>query len=262
MTDDQENVGEMLGGVVRIPDERPEGEHLADRPESWVQVGIDVGKSNDPTVCVIDNPVQQWVGEVSHAGHVEPWNDCTGRCVPESRTRHDIRGVVTLPLGMPYPEQARRIVDLAASMLERPGISRVFAVVDSTGVGASLVDAIREELASRSMTSVQVNALVIGSGEPEQAKGDLHSTKSWAAAAALMTRLKTKAQSGRLRIAETPETVRLLDEILTLEFEVTGLGTLRFGAAGGRHDDRVYALALATVWEEPRTLTIGPQIRE
>lgn len=222
--------------------------YVPDRPADYAVVGVDVGKVSDPTVLAVVQPVETWSGRITHRDHDPQWSPCDG-CSPELRWRHDVRGMVTLPLGTPYPEQARRIMEVAAAVLERPEVGRVYVPTDATGVGASLVDALREELLERGTERIYVVSVTIGAGEADACSGSFAGGRAWVSATCLMTRLRSKAQAGRIRLTDSGETRKLLDELRTLEFRVGESGRLKFGARPGAHDDRVYALALATLFE-------------
>src|SRR5439155_1515060 len=125
----------------------------------------------------------------------------------------------------------------------------MFLSTDATGVGGSFVDALREDIMNRGLERIYVVPITIGSGEGDACKGSFSSGRVWVSATALMSRLKNKAQAGRVRLVDTDETRALLDELRTMEFGLTESGRLRFGARPGSHDDRVYALALATLNE-------------
>src|SRR5216684_2488894 len=92
-------------------------------------VGLDLGQKGDPSAIAV----------------VEEWWEAVGgvdRVTYELRTtrRLDVRYLERVPLGTPYPEVVEQVCDLVRSP-ELKG--RCVLVVDSTGVGAPVVDLLR-----------------------------------------------------------------------------------------------------------------------
>jgi hypothetical protein len=220
---------------------------VKEQPAPYIQVGMDVGKSADPSVVIVDHPVEEPTGEVQHSGHEIGWGTCGPGCGPITRWRHDIRVIRALPLGMPYPEQSRRAVEIIVRALERAHLDEAYWIVDATGPGAAMVDHLRDELARRSISNVVVVPLIIGSGDVEGIKGSLWSRQIWASSNALMSRLRYKVDTSAIALPGGSNV--LIDEMGSFEFQVTAGGRLRFGARAGRHDDCVFALALATLFD-------------
>jgi hypothetical protein len=221
-----------------------------EEPADYMQVGLDVGKANDPSVFVVDHPVFEYLPKWRHDGHDPNWTACGAGCGFVTRWRHDIRGIEAFPLGMPFPEQARKAVGLVVKALDRSRLDRCYVLVDATGVGAAMVDHLRDECDRRSVNNVYMTAVTIGSGETEQGvKGSLGSLKAWVPTASLFSRLRYKVDTGAIRFPDLTGTGVVIDEAGTFEFQVAKGGRLRFGARAGRHDDHLNALALATLFD-------------
>ena len=232
---------------------------LHDLPADHVIVGIDPGKLTDPSVLTIVHPVEYDTGRTFHVGHEPPWGSCGEHCVPEWRWRYEVRGQVALPLQQSYPTQARRCLELILPVMERPGISLAHSVIDTTGPGEGFRDTFDELVGALRISNITTCGLVIGSGEDDASavKGHYTQRRAWASTTRLATRLRMIAQAGDLVLPDTADSRQLIEEARTFEFEVTASRRIRFGAASGKHDDRIMSLSYTTLWT-PQTVTYLP----
>src|SRR6478609_8475228 len=91
-------------------------------PAPPVFIGADIGQKVDPTALC--------VAEAVKLGHAYDYT---------------VRHLERLPLGTPYPQVAQRIAAVVAAVANRPrpalqGAPRITLMVDSTGVGAPVID--------------------------------------------------------------------------------------------------------------------------
>ncbi len=173
-------------------------------------VGVDIGKSQDPTAIAV----------VEHRK-------------PDLHLRHLER----LPLGTPYPA----VVAHVAALLSRPELAGARLVVDATGVGAPVVDDMRE-------VGLDPVAITITAG-----KNVKRVAGGWRVPKRVLVGLLVAAVEGRrlkvakgLRHGET-----LVRELRDFRVIVTSPGRTAYGGAS-EHDDLVIAVGLA-VWREAET---------
>jgi hypothetical protein len=186
-------------------------------------VGIDLGQVTDFTAIV--------VLEVTHGP--SPTYDCPH--------------LERVALGTPYPVQVDRIVELIADLRE---MGEVRVLVDATGVGRPVVDALRPHIGK--LTAVTITG---GNSVSAKKKGEICIPKR-----DLVSAVKLALQAGSLRIGrDLPEAEILVRELLAFEAKITTTSHDQYEAASwreGEHDDLVLALAMA-VWQ----LTAGPRVR-
>jgi len=173
-------------------------------------IGIDPGQANDPTALAL----------IEYDTLQEP-------------TYH-LRGLHRFPLKTPY-------TTLPAALEQRlsspPLLEHTLVAVDATGVGAPIIDLLRERL-----TAVPVYAITITGGtnttggfkDPHLPKRDLIGT------------LSVIVEQRRLRIAANmTNTAALIDELLAYRRTTNEHGHDTYAAAAGSHDDLVLATSLA-----------------
>jgi hypothetical protein len=175
----------------------------------WYVAGVDLGQASDPTAIAV----------------VEA-NPATGRF----RLRH----LELAPLETPYPDVVKRVrrITLSAEVA-----GRCHVVVDATG-GRAVVDLLR-----RARLQGELLPVVATSGKREsRAAGYYRVPKR-----KLILGLRAMLASGLLRIARgLPDRPLLLRELEQMEMRIGRSGSERFGSWGaGRHDDLVFAVALA-----------------
>src|SRR5215213_46906 len=110
-------------------------------PTPHVLLGVDLGQSKDYTALTVIERGYRLVGKPynadTHDRRGQPTTEARQKVELEYRCRHLER----LALGVPYPDQVRRIVNLTRKLGGHPII-----VCDQTGVGRAAVDLLIEEL--------------------------------------------------------------------------------------------------------------------
>jgi hypothetical protein len=201
---------------------------LAPRGASY-HIGLDLGQKHDFTAIAI---LERRDAGLPHFLH--PW------AVEE--TAYQLRYLERLPLGTPYP----KIVEHIAALTRRPELQlHTELVVDGTGVGAPVVDLLRQAALPCRITSLSITA-----GE------HAHQTHRSAAVPKrdLIATLEVMLDEEELKIAAAlPERRRLVEEFMSLKAGTTRTGHETFGAAGSNHDDLLIAVALAC-WSAKRPL--------
>lgn len=152
-------------------------------------------------------------------------------------SRYAVRHLERFRLRTPYPLVCSRVVGL----VKQAPLSGGMLVVDYTGVGRPVIDALRAADLQAQLCPVTITSgLRASRGED----GDWHVPKN-----ELVGLLQTLLQSRRLAIAATlPEARTLVREMLNFQERITAAAHKKFGAwRRGTHDDLVLALAIA-VW--------------
>ena len=140
-----------------------------------------------------------------------------------------------MPLGTPYPEVVRRMTTL----LRTPPLEgNAEVVVDATGVGAAVVEMLRE-------AGLYFESVIITAGDKETREGNTYRVPKRDLIAAPQVLLQVR----RLKIAAAlPEAETLIEELTQFRYEITRAGNDSYGTwREGDHDDLVLAVALA-VW--------------
>ena len=167
-----------------------------------------------------------------------------------------VRYLERLPLGTPYPDVARHIAGLVAGLLAR-GVVRPRVMVDSTGVGAPVVDLVREALHMRSRDLI---ACTFTHGENYTQNDEYHADRGSTASvgkAYLVSRLQALLQTGRIKLPKTHETEVLSRELQDYEIKVDADANFKAGAFKvGSHDDLVTALGLTAIYRLPPDRTL------
>jgi len=200
--------------------------------EKIMMLGADIGKRRDPTAVAVAIVEQRENGDGARKE--------THYSIPHLRR--------LLPLGQPYPQQAREVVRLAEAALDKfknmPGVDPNFKSVDFfmdvTGVGDGFVDLIKPFLRDKFhvVPCRFVHGDKLGKGIDEYRPG-----KSWFA-----NRLQILSEGKQIHISpDNPEAEAVATELMDFDIEVdetTGID--RYGAMRpGTHDDMVSALGLA-----------------
>ena len=188
-------------------------------------MGLDIGPPGEPTgFAVIERP----------AVEVRP-------AEPEYHLRHLER----FPPGTPYPD----IIEAVARRAGTAPLRGSPVIVDRTAVGKAIIDRLRR-------SKLAVKMVVIGAGQDVQAAdgGGLVVPKK-----ELVTSLQLLLQGRRLKVAPgLPEA-----EMLTAELAGFRLRRVPISETDatewrvGRHDDLVFAVALAC-WHADRHRPLGP----
>jgi phage FluMu gp28-like protein len=153
---------------------------------------------------------------------------------PGSELVH-VRHLERIALGTSYPRVVKRVVELVT---DEKLAGRCGLAVDGTGVGAPVVDLLRE-----SRLGCELAAVTISGGERESFTGGMCSVPK----RDLMAGVQVLLEQGRMKIArELHDAGALVRELMDVKMTVSGEGHVRLGADGsGEHDDLVIALALA-----------------
>jgi hypothetical protein len=199
------------------------------KPVTRRVLGLDLGKSVDYTALV----VLEWTWPTPARPSTQP----------PPRPTYRVTAMKRWPLGTSYVDIARWLVRFyQAPEVEAGEALPPVMVVDETGVGAAVVEMLREKLGRAKvpggMLAVTITAgsqaSLVDSGRWRVAKKEL---------ASVLVRL---FQERRLRLAELAETAVLLREAQTFSVKITPAGNETFESwREGDHDDLVLALALA-----------------
>jgi len=174
--------------------------------------GLDVGQAQDPTALAI----------VEH----------------EARSRHpvyNVRELYRYPLGTPYPVICDEI---SARLRSAPLARNSLVAIDATGVGAPIVDLIKNQRDIYDIYSITITGGTAVSGTSYQLtvpKRDL------------ITKTAILFQQHRIRIAASlPDTQQLLDELHSYRIKTSDTGHHTYAPAhSSDHDDLLLALSLA-----------------
>ncbi|MGE5618097.1 MAG: hypothetical protein ACM3US_02435 [Sphingomonadaceae bacterium] len=210
-----------------------------------VSIGVDIGQQRDPTALAVVERQDRSRWALPRSERVVEPRDI--RLV--SDPVYVAREIGRLSLGTPYPEVAeaiRRVVD--GIRLRYKGALEVR--IDSTGVGAPVVDLVRAQV--KAVPYVEVLAVSFTHGDRFERKGSKEATLG---KAYLVSRLQALLQTRSLKLPRTSETEALEQELKTYEIKVSENGNDTYGAFRvGTHDDLVTALGLAV-------LPLGPSRR-
>ncbi len=186
-------------------------------------IGLDLGQRQDFTaVAVVERTVARGEWDGAMLAH---------RRVAQVALRHLER----LPLGTPYPEVVERVRELTRN----PQLAgRCQLAVDATGVGAPVVDMLRQAGLGCRMRPVVItgaNLETMERGHHMVPKRDL------------IIGLQVLLQKRELRIAARLKGVEaLVKEMAEMQVKVTASGREQYGAwREGQHDDMILAVALA-----------------
>jgi len=190
-------------------------------------MGIDIGQKRDPTAIAV----------------VEPEDRDEG--FHEMRQHYLVRHLERLPLGTLYPDVVERVGQLIWRV--RQQCSQVPDIyVDATGVGAPIVDLLREASSHATISAV---FFTHGDQRNEDSSG-IKLGKAY-----LVSRLQMLLQTHRLHLPRTSEAQALARELQDYEIRVDENANDRYGAFKvGTHDDLVTALGLAVQKE----VSLGP----
>jgi hypothetical protein len=149
-------------------------------------------------------------------------------------TRISLRHLERLPLGTPYPEVIERL-RLVTEQQELAGRCRL--VVDATGVGRPVVDALR-----RAKLNCGILPVMITSAHMQREEGGYHFVPK----RDLILELQLMVQKKELQIASGMRGMNeLLKEMMEMQVKISLAGNEQFGAwREGQHDDLVLAVAL------------------
>jgi hypothetical protein len=186
-------------------------------------VGVDLGQKQDYTAIAV---VEKWEAPAGF-----DW----AQWAQVRETRQSLRHLERLALGTPYPEVVRRVREVARSA-ELAG--RCVVVADATGVGAPVIDLLREAGLGCELAAVTIT----GAERASRAAGGWRVPKR-----ELVVGLQVMLETGALRIAAgLKEGETFAKELTEMRVRVSEGRREQFGAwREGTHDDLVLATALA-----------------
>lgn len=191
--------------------------------------GVDLGQKQDhSTVVVIEREIQTWYER---------------NAVTFNNDRHDdVMLAVTMaeriPLGTPYVDVARRVAAVARECGSRGG--RSLLAVDTTGVGAAVLEMLRQE----SLGKTFLLPVVITDGDREQCVNGQWRVPKKDLVAVVTGHLERR----ELGVAAGVRASELVEEMRGFGVKVKGGGGERYE---GKRDDLVIGLCLA-VWAAGR----------
>jgi hypothetical protein len=191
-------------------------------------LGLDLGKARDHTALVVNRKSVDWGGGIHHG----------------------IQFAHRFPLGVSYPAMIREVtalIDQLPPMPEKPAL-----LADATGVGAPVIDLMREE-------GLQPHAVTLTAGSHWVRDGfGIRLPKT-----ILASTINIGLQTGSLMIASRLPLLEVLKrELSGFKVTTTAAGNDAFGNdSQTEHDDMVIALGLAVFGAEvgmrmPRTVLI------
>jgi hypothetical protein len=163
--------------------------------------------------------------------------------VEKRHTVTHVRHLERVALGTPYPLVVERVGEVVRRAYS---FGPCCLVVDATGVGAPVVDLLRQ-----AQLGCELMPVTITGGEKESA-GSVPKRD-------LIAGLQVAMERRELRVAPgLKESGALIRELMDVRLGSTPSGRLRMGADGfGEHDDLVIALALACWRARRRTIGFG-----
>ncbi|MBT9174209.1 MAG: hypothetical protein DDT21_02620 [Syntrophomonadaceae bacterium] len=215
-------------------------------------IGLDLGQAQDYTAISVVEKLKVPTGEKRVA-----WAGIGGglygpgrrslREVDKTVTHYHLRCLERPRLGTPYPAIVERVGKL---MGNEPLKGKTHLVVDSTGVGAPVVDLLEQ-------AGLHPVAVTITGGDSVSRDGDHYSVPK----RDLVSTLQVLFQGGRLKIAEgLPEAGTLVQELLSfrVKIDLKSAHDAYEPWREGIHDDLVLAVALACWYGENQVV---PNIR-
>jgi len=186
-------------------------------------IGLDLGQRQDHTAIAIvekEKPGREF-------GSVRFFN------VTYALVRHAER----VALGTPYPAVVKRVREITR---DRQLAGRCTVIADGTGVGAPVVEMLRDAGLGCAVTRVLITGGQTASRRQEMGGTVWHVPKQ-----ELLMRVQVLLERGELKIAaDLKERGALVRELKGMRMALHGSG-VKTGAAAGEHDDLVMALALA-----------------
>ena len=215
-----------------------------------VVIGVDLCQANDPTAYCLTEVVRD-PGEL-HSMFV-------------------VHEIARLPLGMSYPDQARRltliyqraVAIVAGEQVKAKGIRRflrapymdpppeieaahsVWMNVDATGIGRAVVYSLREA-AGIPESHLMAVTITGGTGHNLRHGATVGSTSK----EHLISRLSAVSGFRRILLPHTEEARIAASELRDFQFTVNDNATITYAARVGAHDDLVISLALSVVMDE------------
>ena len=205
--------------------------------QSHFFLGVDLGQRHDPTALAAVERVIQRGPDRDPATFEHIAQVC-----------YRVRGLRRLKLGTPYPDIVGEVVSMAR-LVAAQGPTTL--VVDATGVGAPVVDLLRDALDPE----IPLIPVIFTSGDNARFdNGSYRVPKK-----DLVHGLIVLFEAGRLRLLDDhPEARALIGELANMRVKISGESHASYEAwRQNQHDDMVFALALAC-WRgrssEPKNL--------
>ena len=186
-------------------------------------IGVDLGQRRDRTAIVIIEVADIASNQRSAVTYA-----------PDRRTRRAVRHMERLPLDTPYTAIVERVTRLAN---ELAASNPCTVVVDATGVGLPVVDALRTPAARWRLMPVTI-------GHSDR---DTYVDGFWRVAKRdLVARLQIAFDFEELTISRAlPETETIVEELTAMRASLRGSGHTRYESPGHAQDDLAIALSLA-----------------
>ena len=146
-----------------------------------------------------------------------------------------VRHLERMALGTSYPQVVARV---QALVMDEKIAGQCALAVDGTGVGAPVVDLLKQ-----ARLGCELVAVTISAGERESFIGGMWSVPK----RDLIAGVQVLLEQGEMKIArDLRDSGALVRELMDVKMTMSGAGHVRLGADGsGEHDDLVIALALA-----------------
>jgi hypothetical protein len=184
-------------------------------------LGLDLGQASDYTALAIAERQQRGTGQYESDGHsVVVGPDGVRPLLRETTLPHyDIRHLERAALGTSYPHIVERVRDLVS---HPPLRGHVTVVADGTGVGAPVVDLLRDA----ALPGAHLVPVVITGGQHVTwERGYARCPKQ-----TLVATLQVLLQSQRLKVAPAlPEAQTLVRELLNFRVKITMAAILTHG---------------------------------
>lgn len=197
-------------------------------------VGLDLGKKHDPTAIAIVEKRTQILDDP---------RDTEAKWIEQSErkimTSLDIGYLYRWPLNTKYTEIAKRVAEIMGNpKLQEEAV----LVVDATGVGAAVIEILRQE----NLTPIEI---MIHGGKRVTREGHIYSVPKMD----LVSAMATSFEQRLIRLAPSDHRDTLIAELQHFRYKITTSGNTTAAAWRERdHDDLVLAASLA-VWYARRT---------
>ena len=204
-------------------------------------IGIDLGRQRDYTAISVIEREHVSAGPMYNDEYYHGGEWTFGARQPV-RLEYRVRHLERPPLGMPYPEQVARIIELVKAVG-----GKIALVVDATGVGLPVTDmlwaTLRREIEGTNIYITPCNVTITGGDSVTRTEGGMRVPKRdlISAPLVLMQNAQLKIAEG-LRLRET-----LVKELLNFRVKIN-ISTAHDSYEAwreGDHDDLVLSVALA-----------------
>lgn len=223
--------------------------------------GLDLGKQRDPSVLVLTEVVEYYLGLFT-VGERPSYIDDYGRyhatepkLEQRFRTVFTVRHIEVAPLETPYFEIAERCCDVWEGLKDpnwrTPMQSRTM-FIDNTGVGSGVTEIIKGAFGKRSeLRNVALRPVNLTYGRQEYSAATGSVSKH-----ALISRL-LRLMGAEIPDLEIPRDLAMfipaMDELRSFQERVAAeTGNQSYGGKPGTHDDIVIALALSVLVDPAR----------